>query len=672
MWFTLNHRILAFRTNHFIQRFPRISMQSSAQIETEIPKVTLESLRFDNKCLTSLPIDPEKRNFVRQVANSCFSRVQPDPCEEPQMVAVSASAMALLGLREEELQRDDMAEYFSGNKLLPGADPAAHCYCGHQFGTFAGQLGDGATMYLGEVINQKNERWEIQFKGAGKTPYSRRADGRKVLRSSIREFLCSEANHFLGIPTTRAGTLVTSNTKVVRDVYYTGNPILEKASIVLRIAPSFLRFGSFEIFKPSDALTGRKGPSVGNTALLHQLLDFAIAQYFPEVAAAHAPASVESYAAMYKEVVQKTARLVALWQCTGFTHGVLNTDNMSILGLTIDYGPFGFMEYYDPNYVPNGSDNAGRYSYTKQPDICRWNLMKLGEALQEALPMDQSRAILEQEYWKVYDRAYETRMLQKLGLWEDQQEVSLEDKQLISSLFDTMEACSSDFTNTFRQLAAFDPSSGEGVEVAARSLSKQSAPPGVLDKVLRRTMGLSRTRMDPRQLQALLQMLEENPAELEARFGAPVELIRRELEEENVKLQKMVAIATQIEELGKMTEEQKQEKDSQLWKSWLTDYAERLKACALEQTSRMEQMNSVNPSFILRNWVAQDGIAAAEAGEFSKINQILSLLQNPYAESLSDSMERDSSSDGSVSCDISAYSQPPSEKDAGLVCTCSS
>ncbi|KAK2570179.1 Protein adenylyltransferase SelO-1 [Acropora cervicornis] len=223
---------------------------------------TLETLNFDNLALRSLPIDKELDNYVRQVSGVCFSRVQPTPVNSAKTVVYSSQAMSLLDLTEEELNRADFAEYFSGNKLLPGAEPAAHCYCGHQFGYFSGQLGDGA----------------------GLTPFSRQADGRKVLRSSIREFLCSEAMHFLGVPTTRAGSCVTSDSKIIRDIFYNGNAIREKCTVVLRIAPTFIRFGSFEIFKPIDSMTGRRGPSAGRTDIMVQLLDYTVNTFFPECA----------------------------------------------------------------------------------------------------------------------------------------------------------------------------------------------------------------------------------------------------------------------------------------------------------------------------------------------------------------------------------------------------
>lgn len=243
---------------------------------------TFETLTFDNLALRTLPIDKEKRNYVRTVSGAVFSRVSPTPLESPEVVVVSEDAMMLLDLPASECARKDAAEYLSGNKLMPGSETASHCYCGHQFGYFAGQLGDGAAMYLGEVINRKGERWEIQLKGAGLTPYSRSADGRKVLRSSLREFLCSEAMHFLGIPTTRAGACVTSSTTVSRDMFYDGHPRDEKCSVILRIAPTFIRFGSFEIFKTLDPFTGRVGPSVGRKDILLQLLDYTIQTFFPE------------------------------------------------------------------------------------------------------------------------------------------------------------------------------------------------------------------------------------------------------------------------------------------------------------------------------------------------------------------------------------------------------
>ena len=333
---------------------------------------TFESLRFDNTALRKLPLDDVAENYTRSVPGAVFSRLEPTPIKDPVVVVASAPALELLGLdAATQLARPDAAAYLCGNKLLPGAEPAAHCYCGHQFGAFSGQLGDGAAMYMGEVINAAGERWELQLKGAGLTPYSRTADGRKVLRSSIREFLASEHMAALGVPTTRSGSCVTSSTLVVRDIFYTGEPIRERATVITRVAPTFLRFGSFEVVKLRDPLTGRAGPSFGQTGLLDTLLDFTQKTYFPECApsgggdaAASDPGA--AYIAMFGEIVRRTARLVAHWQAVGFCHGVLNTDNMSVVGVTLDYGPYQFMDRFQSGFVCNNSDNDGRYAYDAQ------------------------------------------------------------------------------------------------------------------------------------------------------------------------------------------------------------------------------------------------------------------------------------------------------------------
>jgi uncharacterized protein YdiU (UPF0061 family) len=352
---------------------------------------SLDALNFDNRILNSLPVDKDKSNYVRTVEGACYSLVDPTPLSNPQLVSASTDALRLIGIREDEIGSPLFVEYFSGNKSLPGSIPAAHCYCGHQFGHFAGQLGDGCALYVGEIVNDKGERWELQFKGSGKTPYSRQADGRKVLRSSIREFLCSEAMHYLGIPTTRAGTCITSDTLVDRDMFYNGNVIKEKATVITRISPSFIRFGSFEIFKTTDPLTGRRGPSVGHHDLYLKLLDYVVKSYYPHV---YSDDIMESARAFFREICVRTARLVALWQCVGFCHGVLNTDNMSIVGVTIDYGPYGFLDRYDPSHICNRSDDRGRYAYDQQPSICKWNLKKLSEALLPSLTSEDAELSL--------------------------------------------------------------------------------------------------------------------------------------------------------------------------------------------------------------------------------------------------------------------------------------
>lgn len=582
----------------------------------------LGALRFDNRALRSLPLDASEENVPRQVPGACFSRVRPSPVQSPRLVAMSLPALALLGLEPpvagalEELEAE-AALYFSGNRLLPGAEPAAHCYCGHQFGSFAGQLGDGAAMYLGEVLSPRGERWEIQLKGAGLTPFSRQADGRKVLRSSVREFLCSEAMFHLGIPTTRAGTCVTSDSKVVRDIFYDGNPKNERCTIVLRIASTFIRFGSFEIFKPTDEYTGRKGPSVNRNDIRIQMLNYVISTFYPEIQQAYSDNSVQRNAAFFREVTKRTARMVAEWQCVGFCHGVLNTDNMSIVGLTIDYGPFGFMDRYDPEHICNGSDNAGRYAYNKQPEICKWNLGKLAEALVPELPLEISELILKEEYDAEFERHYLQKMRKKLGLIHLELE---DDDKLVSELLETMHLTGGDFTNTFRLLSSFlgdlDPLK---LEDFLEKIATQCASMEELKVAFR-------PQMDPRQLSMMLMLAQSNP-QLFALIGTKAN-INKELER-----------IEQFSKLQQLTAADLLSKNKRHWKEWLQKYRVRLEK-EIESVSnadvwnaeRVKIMNSNNPKYILRNYIAQNAIEAAENGDFTEVREVLKRLENPFAE----------------------------------------
>ncbi|CAM4476943.1 unnamed protein product [Lepidochelys olivacea] len=582
----------------------------------------LGALRFDNRALRSLPLDPSEENVPRQVPGACFSRVRPSPVQSPRLVALSLPALALLGLEPpaagalEELEAE-AALYFSGNRLLPGAEPAAHCYCGHQFGSFAGQLGDGAAVYLGEVLSPWGERWEIQLKGAGLTPFSRQADGRKVLRSSIREFLCSEAMFHLGIPTTRAGTCVTSDSKVVRDILYDGNPKNERCTIVLRIASTFIRFGSFEIFKPTDEHTGRKGPSVNRNDIRIQMLNYVISTFYPEIQQAYSDNSVQRNAAFFREVTKRTARMVAEWQCVGFCHGVLNTDNMSIVGLTIDYGPFGFMDRYDPEHICNGSDNGGRYAYNKQPEICKWNLGKLAEALVPELPLEISELILEEEYDAEFERHYLQKMRKKLGLIHLELE---DDDKLVSELLETMHLTGGDFTNTFRLLSYFsgdlDPLK---LEDFLEKIAMQCASMEELKVAFR-------PQMDPRQLSMMLMLAQSNP-QLFALIGTKAN-ITKELER-----------IDQFSKLQQLTAADLLSRNKRHWKEWLQKYRVRLEK-EIESISnadvwnaeRVKIMNSNNPKYILRNYIAQNAIEAAENGDFTEVREVLKCLENPFEE----------------------------------------
>ena len=327
----------------------------------------LDTLDFQNRFTESLPADTESENSLRQVMHACYSKVMPTPVSRPQLVAHAREVAELLDLKIEAKDEDAFAEVFAGNQILEGMAPYAMCYGGHQFGNWAGQLGDGRAINLGEVKNQKGQHWTLQLKGAGPTPYSRSADGLAVLRSSVREFLCSEAMHHLGVPTTRALSLVLTGEKVVRDMFYDGNPGHELGAVVCRVAPSFIRFGNFEIFASRD-----------DTETLRQLTDYTIESDFPHLG----KPSPDVYVKFFQEVCRSTADMIVHWMRVGFVHGVMNTDNMSILGLTIDYGPYGWLENYDPNWTPNTTDSAhGRYRFGNQPQIAQWNLAKLANAI---------------------------------------------------------------------------------------------------------------------------------------------------------------------------------------------------------------------------------------------------------------------------------------------------
>ncbi|MFP5491633.1 MAG: protein adenylyltransferase SelO family protein, partial [Bacteriovoracia bacterium] len=292
-----------------------------------------------------------QHSFADQLNEKAYTLTPPTPVRAPKLLAWSNDVAAEL----EMVPTDDVIRTLAGNQLLPGMKPIATRYGGHQFGHWAGQLGDGRAILLGE----KNGL-EIQLKGAGVTPYSRRGDGRAVLRSSVREYLCSEAMHFLGIPTTRALSLVGTGEEVLRDMFYDGNSAMEPGAIVTRVAPSFIRFGHFQIHTAHNEIDELK-----------KLIDYTLS-FYP----GH---TLESF---FQELCERTAKLMVEWMRVGFVHGVMNTDNMSILGLTIDYGPYGWLDIYDPNWTPNTTDNQHRrYRFSQQPGIALWNLNRLAEAL---------------------------------------------------------------------------------------------------------------------------------------------------------------------------------------------------------------------------------------------------------------------------------------------------
>jgi serine/tyrosine/threonine adenylyltransferase len=376
-------------------------------------------------------------NSFTALGESFFSRVKPTPFQTPaEIVHFNRQAAPLLDLDPELSLDSSFADLFSGKQLLADADPISMLYAGHQFGHYVQQLGDGRAIILGETTNQFGDRWEIQLKGSGLTPYSRDGDGRAVLRSTIREYLCSEAMHALGIPTTRALCIVGSDDEVYREQ-------IEPGAMLTRLAPSHVRFGSFEVFYYRNQFEH-----------IRTLADYVIAHHYPELVDAQ-----DRYAAWLETVIERTASLIAQWQAVGFCHGVMNSDNMSILGLTIDYGPYGFMEAYDPGYICNHSDHHGRYAYDQQPNIGLFNLTCFAQAILPLLGEEPEKAAeiakgkLE-KYQDIYVSHYATQMRSKLGLMEKMDQ----DQQLVNDLLSIMTENKVDFTILFRNLCDFSNS----------------------------------------------------------------------------------------------------------------------------------------------------------------------------------------------------------------------
>ncbi|CAI9106638.1 OLC1v1005841C1 [Oldenlandia corymbosa var. corymbosa] len=518
-------------------------------------KLTLEDLNWDHSFVRELPGDPRTDIIPREVLHSCYTKVSPSAeVENPQLVCWSESVAELLDLDPKEFERSDFPLIFSGASPLVGGVSYAQCYGGHQFGMWAGQLGDGRAITLGELLNSKSERWELQLKGAGKTPYSRFADGLAVLRSSIREFLCSEAMHFLGIPTTRALCLVTTGKYVVRDMFYDGNPKEEPGAIVCRVAPSFLRFGSYQI---------HASRANENLDIVRTLADYTIRHHYPHLEHMEKSESVSfstgeednevvdltsnKYAAWAVEVSERTASLVAKWQGVGFTHGVLNTDNMSVLGLTIDYGPFGFLDAFDPSYTPNTTDLPGRrYCFANQPDVCLWNIAQFTTTLSAAKLISEKEAnyVMERYGTKFMDD-YQYIMTQKLGLPKY-------NKQLLSKLLNNMAVDKVDYTNFFRLL------------------SNIKADPTIPEDEL------------------------------------------------------LVPLKAALLDIGKERKE--------AWTSWVQSYIQELSTGDISDEQRKASMDSVNPKYVLRNYLCQSAIDAAEMGDFEEVRRLLKLIERPFDE----------------------------------------
>ncbi len=411
---------------------------------------------FNNRFSRELPGDPERINRRRTVA-ACYAAVAPTPVSAPKLLGWSSKLATELALPEAEDAAENLVDLFAGNTIPPTCEPYACNYGGHQFGVWAGQLGDGRAINLGELKDRQGLLQTLQLKGAGATPFSRQGDGRAVLRSSLREFICSEAMYHLGIPTTRALSLVASGETVLRDMFYDGHPKGEPGAVVCRVAESFLRFGNFEL-----------AASRNDKAQLEALARFALKHHFSHLG----PLSSQSVTDLFVEVAARTATLVTAWMGVGFVHGVLNSDNMSLLGLTIDYGPYGWLEEYDPDWTPNTSDLPGRrYRFGLQPQVAAWNLTRLAEAL---FPLVEDGAALQtglDRYADDYRRQSLALQGEKLGL----RDVSKEDAPLLAELPPILQQERFDMTLFYRALATI-ALEGEGIpqELVATSYAQKS------------------------------------------------------------------------------------------------------------------------------------------------------------------------------------------------------
>ncbi len=460
----------------------------------------LDELTFDNR-------------FAR-LGDAFSTHILPEPLDNPRLVAVSPAAMALLDLDPAIAEEPVFAELFGGHKLWAEAEPRAMVYSGHQFGSYNPRLGDGRGLLLGEVYNNAGEHWDLHLKGAGQTPYSRMGDGRAVLRSSIREFLASEALHALGIPSSRALCVIGSDTPVWREKQ-------ERGAMVLRMAPSHVRFGHFEYFYYTKQPEQQK-----------QLGEHVLALHFPECLE-----QPEPYLAMFREIVERNAELIAKWQAYGFCHGVMNTDNMSILGITFDFGPFAFLDDFDANFICNHSDDQGRYSFSNQVPIGQWNLSALAQALTPFISVEALRETLGL-FLPLYQAHYTDLMRRRLGLTSAEDD----DLKLVENLLQLMQVGGVDYSLFFRRL---------GDEPAALSTAR----------------------------------LRDDFIDIKG-FDA-----------------------------------------------WAERYKARVAREADQDESRRKaRMHGVNPLYILRNYLAQKAIDAAEGGDYEEVRRLHAVLSKPFEE----------------------------------------
>ena len=503
------------------------------------PITDLDHLGFDNRFVRELPADPDAQNRRRQVHAAAYSLVDPTPVTAPRTLAWSPEVAAQLGLAPELCESQDFAEVFSGSRVPAGAQPFAQAYAGHQFGSWAGQLGDGRAISLGEVVDREGRHQTLQLKGAGPTPYSRTADGRAVLRSSLREYVCSEAMAHLGVPTTRALSLVATGETVVRDMLYDGNPRPEPGAVVCRVAPSFVRFGTFQL-----------AASRNDVDLLRRLVTFTVANDFRDRADTWGDDPEQFVPALLAEICDRTTSLVVDWMRVGFVHGVLNTDNMSVLGLTIDYGPYGWLEDFDPGWTPNTTD-AGmrRYRFGAQPQVVQWNLLQLANALAHLVDDPASLQEPLDGYARAYNDRFRDMTVARLG-WGEPTEA---DDALLDALWSVLVSAEIDQVRFHRDLAdvPVDPSASD-------------------DELL---------------------------APLDAAWYQPEQLVG------DVRSGLV---------------------------GWLRRWAERVRAGGLDDGVRRVEMDRLNPLYVPRNYLAQQAIDAAEAGDLHELHELLDVLRHPY------------------------------------------
>jgi uncharacterized protein YdiU (UPF0061 family) len=478
-------------------------------------KGSLGSLNWISRFTDETPGDNQVGGLPRQVPGVCWSRVNPTPTPNPVIRIWSSEMAEKLSLEAKE------NDILGGQKLSSGMHPYAQRYGGHQFGNWAGQLGDGRAITLGEV-DTGEEIFELQLKGSGVTPYSRFADGKAVLRSSIREFLCSEAMHHLCVPTTRALSLVTTGEDVVRDILYDGRPAAEPGAIICRVAPSFIRFGSFQIHSMS-----------GDLGTLRSLVDYTVKHHFPDYNIQTDDGIIE----WLKRIADETALMIAHWMRIGFVHGVMNTDNMSIHGLTIDYGPYGWLEDFNPDWTPNTTDSGRkRYKFGNQAQIGGWNYARLLESIAPLLEQPNKLHKALDYYYETYQNYNNEMWAEKLGL----DEFSTGDDKLITELTALLQSVETDMTIFFRLLSSIK---------------------------------------------------EPEISHLNYAFYSGDNIPKQE------------------------------------WNVWLNKWWSRVK-----QNPNQEKMKLANPKYVLRNWMAQLAIDAAEGGDYSVAIELYELLRNPYLE----------------------------------------